>query len=139
MESAFKEKSIRPCGLKAQMGCGNSLAVPSLPDSGYQSRMSQHSRAGGDCLIARVRFSGRHEIRSRLGDQKCTAPCAESTYMKSTNPKFRIHDLASTQIFSPFSFPFHKQVPSSTGFAQRRRDFSLMPGSKCEKVPSLQA
>jgi hypothetical protein len=93
------------------MGCGNSVAVPSLPDSGHQSRMSQHSRAGGDCLIARVRFSGRHEIRSRLGDQKCTAPCAESTYMKSTNPKFRIHDLASTQIFSRLFLPFPQGSP----------------------------
>jgi hypothetical protein len=56
---------------------------------------------------------------------------------RESTPQFR---RAHLYRFPPaFSMPFHKEVPSSTGFAQRLRKFSLLPRTKCEKVPSLQA
>jgi hypothetical protein len=43
------------------------------------------------------------------------------------------------RIISVFSVPFHKQVITSTVFAQVRRDFSLLKILECETLQSLQA
>ena len=130
MESAFKAQGPVP-------GRRHHYRRPSRASHASDGSTSGSSGATG------VRVFTREKQRKRRSKvrRSCGPHAGLHKYrFRISRSNARIKPVSKSIRFPPaFSFPFHKEVSTSTGFAQRRREFPLPLETKCEKVHSLQA